>query len=92
LFVRITSRYDIDLASVMEYLVSFRKENHFHEEVVEMIYKRFLDAFQPSELMVAAMYTRRGGIDINPIRASRADLIDETLVSTRFRVDKTMRQ
>jgi len=92
LFVRITSRHDIDLASVMEYLVSFRKENHFHEEVVEMIYKRFWDAFQPSELMVAAMYTRRGGIDINPIRASRADLIDEVLVSTDFRVTKTMRQ
>lgn len=92
LFVRMTSKHDIELSSIMEYLVSFRKENHFHEEVVEMIYKRFHDIFEPSSIMVAAMYTRRGGIDINPIRASHPELIDETLVSTGFRVEKTLRQ
>ncbi len=92
LFVKIESRHIIDLSSVIEYLVSFRKENHFHEEVVEMIYKRFNDYFEPEKMMVAAMYTRRGGIDINPIRASHAELIDETLISTRLRVKKTLRQ
>ena len=92
LFVKMTTKYEVDLSSIMEYLVSFRKENHFHEEVVEMIYKRFFDRFEPTTLMVAAMYTRRGGIDINPIRASHAGLIDEALVSSRFRVEKTMRQ
>lgn len=92
LFVKMTAHSDIDLSSIMEYLVSFRKENHFHEEVVEMIYKRFWDIFEPETLMVAAMYTRRGGIDINPIRASHPELIDETLVSTKFMVEKTQRQ
>jgi 7-cyano-7-deazaguanine reductase len=76
----------------MEYLVSFRKENHFHEEVVEMIYKRFSDIFNPEKLMVAAMYTRRGGIDINPIRASHLELLDTVLLSLEVRVDKTLRQ
>jgi 7-cyano-7-deazaguanine reductase len=92
LFVEMTTLHEIELSSVMEYLVSFRKENHFHEEVVEMIYKRFLDAFEPSKLMVAAMYTRRGGIDINPIRASHIELIDEVFVSESCRVAKTLRQ
>lgn len=92
LFVEMTAHRDIDLSSIMEYLISFRKENHFHEEVVEMIYKRFWDIFEPETLMVAAMYTRRGGIDINPIRASHAELIDETLVSTKLMVEKTQRQ
>ena len=92
LFVKMTTNQEVDLSSIMEYLVSFRKENHFHEEVVEMIYKRFLDRFKPSTLMVAAMYTRRGGIDINPVRASHPELIDEALISSRFRVEKTMRQ
>jgi len=92
LFVRLTTKYEIDLSSVMAYLVSFRKENHFHEEVVEMIYKRFSDSFQPTELMVAAMYTRRGGIDINPIRVSHPGLLDEALLSTKYRVAKTWRQ
>jgi len=92
LFVHMSTNYEIELSSIMEYLVSFRKENHFHEEVVEMIYKRFLDKFEPLSLMVAAMYTRRGGIDINPIRASHADLIDQVLASQSVMAAKTLRQ
>lgn len=92
LFVYIQSKYTIELSSVLEYLISFRKENHFHEEVVEMIYKRFLDTFKPEKLMVAAMYTRRGGIDINPIRATNIDLIDRVMIDPRCRIEKTLRQ
>jgi 7-cyano-7-deazaguanine reductase len=92
LFVQISTRHEIDLSSVMAYLVSFRKENHFHEEVVEMIYKRFSDCFQPEQLMVAAMYTRRGGIDINPVRVSHPGLLDQALLSINHRVAKTWRQ
>ncbi len=92
LFVEMSARKEIDLPSILEYLVSFRKENHFHEEVVEMIYKRFHDIFEPETLMVAAMYTRRGGIDINPIRASHARLLDEAFLSSEFRLGKTLRQ
>lgn len=92
LFVRISSSYEIDLAGVVAYLVSFRKENHFHEEVVEMIYKRFWDIFKPETLVVAAMYTRRGGIDINPIRASHPELVDNAFTDTVHRLAKTLRQ
>lgn len=92
LFVRMRTKSVVDLSSVVAYLVSFRKENHFHEEVVEMIYKRFWDAFKPEELMVAAMYTRRGGIDINPVRASHVALLDEAFVSSTKRLAKTLRQ
>jgi 7-cyano-7-deazaguanine reductase len=92
LFVSMKTNYALDLTSVVAYLVSFRKENHFHEEVVEMIYKRFWDIFKPEELMVAAMYTRRGGIDINPVRASHTALLDEAFVSTTKRLAKTLRQ
>ena len=92
LFVVMEAECDIDLVSVVAYLVSFRKENHFHEEVVEMIYKRFYDIFSPKKLMVAAMYTRRGGIDINPLRASHVEMIDEAFVSRECRLGKTLRQ
>ena len=92
LFVQMSTKHKIELSSILEYLVSFRKENHFHEEVVEMIYKRFHDLFKPSALMVAAMYTRRGGIDINPIRASHPDLLDNTLISSKLMAAKTLRQ
>ena len=58
-------------SSLVKYLSSFRKEYHFHEECVEMIYKRLFDVLDnDDELLVCALYTRRGGIDINPLRYS----------------------
>ncbi len=67
--------------SLMQYIVSFRKENHFHEECVEMIYKALLDKFNPTELMVTALYTRRGGWNICPARATHEELLPEALGS-----------
>ena len=54
--------------SLLAYLISFRQENQFHEAVVETIYHRLYTCCVPAELMVLAQYTRRGGIDINPLR------------------------
>ena len=61
--------------SLLQYIVSMRKENHFHEEICECIYKRLQDLINPDELCVACLYTRRGGIDINPLRASSYEAI-----------------
>jgi 7-cyano-7-deazaguanine reductase len=81
--------------SLLQYIVSMRKENHFHEEICEMIYKRLWSQFDPVELLVGCLYTRRGGIDINPIRASDYPLIDKfcaNLESSHTPSPKTMRQ
>ena len=56
--------------SLLKYIISMRKENHFHEEISECIYKRLYDLLEPEELFVSCLYTRRGGIDINPTRAT----------------------
>lgn len=70
-FIYYNSAKHIDEASLVKYLVSFRSEYHFHEECCEMIFKRLSDLLDASdELFVAALYTRRGGIDISPIRWS----------------------
>jgi 7-cyano-7-deazaguanine reductase len=60
----------IDLSSIYRYVVSFRGENHFHEEIVECMYKRIFDEFKPRKLSIMAFYTRRGGIDICPMRSN----------------------
>lgn len=72
-FIYYKSKKHIDEASLVEYLVSFRSEYHFHEECCEMIYKRLYDILDKAtdELMVCALYTRRGGIDICPCRYSK---------------------
>ena len=61
--------------SLLKYIISFRDENHFHEEICETIYKRLWDKFEPASLGVACYYVRRGGVDINPIRVSTRGLI-----------------
>ncbi len=56
--------------SLLRYLISFRQHNEFHEQCVERIYKDLFDVLQPEFLAVYACYTRRGGLDINPLRSS----------------------
>lgn len=69
-YVHISGDKTITPESLLQYIVSMRKENHFHEEIAECIYTRLHDLLKPDELFVACLYTRRGGIDINPVRAS----------------------
>ena len=75
-FIHIRSKNTIDAHSIKKYIISYRDECHFHEEICECFYKRLKDAFDPSELLVMCLYARRGGIDINPVRASSEDLIE----------------
>lgn len=78
LFVYYKSKKHIEEESLIKYLTSFRSEYHFHEECVEMIFKRIYDMLdRDDELCVCAMYTRRGGIDINPFRCSNNCKIDD---------------
>ena len=75
LFVEIKGDKGPTYESLLQYIVSMRKENHFHEEIVECIYKRLYDALPGAEIAVGALYTRRGGIDINPIRATSDEMM-----------------
>ena len=59
-----------DPQALLQYIVSFREHQDFHENCVERIYADLFDALTPSRLWVYARYTRRGGLDINPFRAS----------------------
>ena len=87
-YIYYKSRKAIDCSSLVKYLVSFRSEYHFHEECCEMIYKRLSDILDADdELMVAALYTRRGGIDITPVRYSkglRSSDVDKILDLSAF--------
>lgn len=68
LSVSMTTDRQVDYAKVLSYVLSFRKHNGFHEQCVEQIFADFLTVYAPTSLMVQANYTRRGGIDINPVR------------------------
>lgn len=90
-YIHIKGRETVSPESLLKYIVSLRKENHFHEEICEMIYKRIAEKINPEELFVACLYTRRGGIDINPMRANNEEVFNRIVNETGL-MKKTMRQ
>ena len=60
----------IDRAGLLRYLASFRDHREFHEQCVERIYIDLMARCAPERLSVEARYTRRGGLNINPWRAT----------------------
>lgn len=56
---------------LLRYLVSYREHQGFHEACVEQIYSHIMRECGPRHLEVCARFTRRGGIDINPVRSTR---------------------
>jgi 7-cyano-7-deazaguanine reductase len=73
----------IDQAGLLQYLVSFRNHNEFHEQCVERIYMDIMQRCRPTKLSVYARYTRRGGVDINPFRTSHPQALPANLRSAR---------
>ena len=92
IYITITGSQTVDPISLLEYIVSFRDENHFHEEICEAIYKRLWDLLQPTNLVVKCLYARRGGWDINPERASSRDLLHNNLSVSKVFHTKVPRQ
>ena len=63
----------INQEKLLEYIISFREHNEFHEQCVERIYCDIQTYCKPEKLSVFARYTRRGGLDINPFRSSHQE-------------------
>ena len=73
----------IDQAGLLQYIVSFRNHNEFHEQCVERIFNDIWTRCQPTRLTVYARYTRRGGLDINPYRTSHPGQLPANVRMTR---------
>jgi 7-cyano-7-deazaguanine reductase len=80
------------LESLAKYVVSHRQVSHFHEEIAEMTYMHLQKAFNLDRLIVCCLYSRRGGIDINPVRASHSELIPKWFVDPSCKIQKTLKQ
>lgn len=63
--------------SLLQYIISYRNHDDFHEHCVEQIFCDLLSKGQFKQLSVTARYTRRGGLDINPTRSlTSVDSVD----------------
>lgn len=72
--IEITTEYELDFGEFLKYILSFRQHNGFHEQCVERIFADCMIHYRPVFLRVLANYTRRGGIDINPVRVYHRDV------------------
>ena len=73
----------IDRAALLRYLVSFRDHAEFHEQCVERVFVDLLARCACTALSVEARYTRRGGLDINPWRATAGSAVPQPLRDAR---------
>ena len=73
----------IEQGGLLQYLVSFRNHNEFHEQCVERIFMDLWKRCKPVKLAVYARYTRRGGLDINPFRTSHPQAIPANVRTAR---------
>ena len=73
----------IEQGGLLQYLVSFRNHNEFHEQCVERIFMDIWARCKPLKLTVYARYTRRGGLDINPFRTSHPQALPRNIRTAR---------
>ncbi len=73
----------INQETLLQYIVSFRNHNEFHEQCVERIFMDIWTRCKPSKLTVYARYTRRGGLDINPYRTSHPAALPANIRTAR---------
>lgn len=73
----------INQEGLLQYLVSFRNHNEFHEQCVERIFMDLWARCKPLKLTVYARYTRRGGLDINPFRTSHPQALPANIRMAR---------
>ena len=64
----------INREGLLAYIISFHHHQAFHEQCVEQIFMDVYSACDPEQLTIIARYTRRGGIDINPLRSLSANV------------------
>ena len=75
--------HQIDQPGLLQYIVSYRNHNEFHEQCVERIFMDIWTRCKPTKLTVYARYTRRGGLDINPWRTSAPGAVPKNIRTAR---------
>ena len=60
----------IDHEGLLKYIISYRNHSGFAEHCAEQMFMDLMKICQPEKLSLQILYTRRGGLDINPFRST----------------------
>lgn len=88
LITYVPNKVEVTYESLLKYLISMRTHQMFHEPTTELIFQDLVKVLEPKSLTVICQYTRRGGIDINPIRSTE-DSFSTTVIE---KLPKTLPQ
>ena len=82
----------VDPVSLFKQIVSLREVNEFHEFCAEKLFKSIMEHPEVKDCVVSLLYARRGSLDINPVRASRPELLPTDLLDVNKYTTKAMGQ
>ena len=82
----------VDPVSLFKQIVSLREVNEFHEFCAEKLFKSIMEHPEVEDCVVTLLYSRRGSLDINPIRASKPELLIMDLLDVTKYTVKAMGQ
>lgn len=60
----------LEHGSLLRYILAYREHQEFHEQCAERMFCDLSQRLKPESLTLQACYTRRGGLDINPLRSN----------------------
>jgi 7-cyano-7-deazaguanine reductase len=73
-----SAHHQIDPLSMFKQIVSLREVNEFHEFCAEKLFVELQKVSNPEDRMVVTLlYSRRGSLDINPIRATNHESLKD---------------
>lgn len=87
-----TEKGIVDLQSLLKEVIALREVNEFHEFCSEKLFTALTSHPEVKDCVVMLLYSRRGSLDINPVRATREDLIPQALIDAKVYTKKAMGQ
>lgn len=82
----------LDVESLFKQIISLREVDEFHEFCAEKLYVEIMKHELVTNCSVVLLYSRRGSLDINPIRVSRRGLMNSILTNVNTYTQKTQGQ
>ena len=94
-FTQKSKLYDeyVTAKSFLKEVVSLREVNEFHEFCAEKLYSTVKNKTSADyEFCIMLLYSRRGSLDINPVRASLYDMLPQALIDVNILTEKVQGQ
>lgn len=88
----VTKSGTVDKKGLLKLVISLREVNEFHEFCAEKLYTEIMSNTLVEECCVMLLYSRRGSLDICPVRATKPSMIPPALKSKYYYTQKAMGQ